>query len=116
MPTQEGRGLVRLDVEDLGEEVWVVDKPSEVRRAHAEGLTSWGSQALWDDPGAVAKECSPLDAAADASRGRVVLRGHAGNDVPAGRDEAWLGSVTRGCDKATADEVRALAEAWWANG
>ena len=62
------------------------------------------------------RSASSQDAAATASRGRVVLRGHAGNDLPAGRDEAWLASVARGCDKIVADEVRSLAEAWWAGG
>src|SRR5688572_27275758 len=106
MPTQEERGLVRLDVEDLGEEVWLVDNPAEVRRAYEEALGRWDSQALWDDPDALTKARSPLGAAADASRGGVVLRGHAGDDIPGARDEGWLSSITKGCDKATADEVR----------
>jgi hypothetical protein len=116
MATPGTRGLVRLSVEDLGEEVWLVDNPAEVRAAWRAACARWDSQELWDDPDALTKARSPLDAAADASRGAVVLRGHAGNDIPAGPDEAWLASVTAGCDKVTADEVRALAEAWWAQG
>jgi len=116
MPAPEARGLVRLDVEDLGEEVWLVDNPAEVRRAYEEALARWESESLWDNPGALAKERSPLDAAAGAARGRVVLRGHAGDDIPDAPDEAWLASVTKGCDKAAADEVRALVEGWWALG
>src|SRR5262249_39264550 len=87
---------------------WRGGNPSEVRRAYEEALAGWGSEALWDDPGALAKARSPLDAAAGAARGRVVLRGHAGDDIPDAPDEAWLASVTKGCDKAAADEVRAL--------
>jgi hypothetical protein len=116
MPNAKARGLVRLDVEGLGEEVWLVNNASEVRRAYEEALARWESQQLWDDPDALAKERSPLDAAADSSWGRVVLRGHAGNDIPPERDANWLEAVTRGCDKATADEVRALAEELWAGG
>jgi hypothetical protein len=110
------RGLVRLVVEGLGEEVWLVDNPGEVRAAWRAACARWDSQELWDDAGALGREPPPPGGAAGAARGRVVLRGHAGHDIPAGRDEAWLGSVTAGCDKATADEVRALAEGWWAEG
>jgi hypothetical protein len=116
MATPGTRGLVRLSVEDLGEEVWLVDNPGEVTAAWRAACARRDSQELWDDADALGREPPPLDCAAGAARGRVILRGHAGNDIPAGRDEAWLASVTRGCDKATADEVRALAEDWWADG
>src|SRR5262249_12029105 len=49
-------------------------------------------------------------APARPAAGRV-RAGGAHADAP---DEGWLASVTRGCDKATADEARALAERWWA--
>jgi len=112
MPTPETRGLVRLQVEGPGEEIWLTDNPAEVRRAYDEALARWDSESLWEDPSALAKERSPLGAAADVSRGRVVLRGHADSDIPDAPDEGWLASVTRGCDKATADDVQALAVAW----
>jgi hypothetical protein len=116
MAAPETRGLVRLQVEGLGEEICLTDNPGEVRRANLEALARWESRELWDDPDALTKARSPPGAAADASRGRVVLRGHAGDDIPDAPDEAWLASVTKGCDKTVIDEVRALAEARWAEG
>ena len=52
MPTRQTRGLVRLGVDGLGEEVWLVDNPAEVLRPYDEALARWDGAELWDDPGA----------------------------------------------------------------
>lgn len=98
---REALGLVRLAVDNMGEEAWLVSDPAAVRAAFDAAVAE-------DGP------ASPLDAAARAcGLDGVVLRAHWGNDIPPARDDRWLERLlerTRGADR---DEARALVLGWW---
>lgn len=90
--------LVRLEVGNLGTELWLVSNPEET-------IAAWEADCPPED--------SPLDAAARVSRDCIVLRAHWGNDIPRDRDADWLEKTLADTDGVDRDEVADLIETWW---
>jgi hypothetical protein len=97
------RRIVRLEIENLGTELWLVSNPEEVEEAFATPI------------GTFADDDSPLDLAARVSEDCVVLAAHWGNDIPRTRDMAWLADLLSSTHPDDHEEIEELCAAVWAS-
>lgn len=92
-------GLVKLPLENLGDELWLVSNPEETAEAFELGCQN--------------NSDSPLDDAARVSRDVVVLATHWGNDIPGEPDEKWLTDLLNRVRPSDRAAVRDLVRDHW---